>query len=118
MYLGLVLLILALTAGLISGYTTRVWLRSPDGLEMAYSRSIIRGTIGSAGFIAVLAAIVWGFINLTWWWVILSFLGVSLFVVPVVVNRNTVGAMWLAQPVFDIACIALTAYLWFAGPFR
>ena len=118
MNLGLVLLISALAAGLISGYTTRVWLRSPDGLDMIHSQSIIRGTVGSAGFIAILAAIVWGFMNLTWWWVMLSFLGVSLFVVPVVVNRNTVGAMWLAQPVFDIACIALTAYLWFAGPFR
>ena len=67
MNLGLVLLISALTAGLISGYTTRAWLRSPDGLEMAYSRSIIRGTIGTAGFVAILAAIVWGFMNLTWW---------------------------------------------------
>jgi len=81
-------------------------------------QSLLRGTIGSAGFIAILAAIVWGVINLTWWWVVLSFLGVSLFIVPLVVNLNTVGVMRLAQPVFDVACIALTAYLWFAGPFR
>jgi hypothetical protein len=118
MNLGLVLLTLALVAGLISGYTSRVWQRSPDGLNMIHGQSIIRGTIGSAGFIAILAAIVWGFMNLTWWWVILSFLGVSLFIVPLVVNLNTIGVMWIAQPVFDIACIGLTAYLWVAGPFR
>lgn len=118
MNLGLLLLIGVLSAGLISGYTTRVWMRAPEGVEMLRSRSVLRGSIGSLGFIAILAAIVWGFIHLTWWWVILSFIGVSLFIVPLVVNQNTLGAMLLAQPFFDIICFGLTIYLWVAGPFR
>lgn len=113
MNLGLILLVLALSAGLISSYTTRVWMRSPDGRAILHDQSAFRGVVGSVGFVAILAAIVWGFMNLTWWWVVLTFLAVSLFVVPLAVSRNTSGLMLSIQPVFDIACIGLTAVLWF-----
>lgn len=112
MNFGVVLLILALAAGGISGYTTRVWLRVIHVETLVSQGGLYRQIVGSLSFVAMLAALVWGFVFLTWWWVILIFLGVSIFLIPLVVTRDSAGFMLGIQPLFDTICIVLTVYLW------
>jgi len=114
MSLGLVLFVLTLTAGGISGYTTRVWLRVTQVDVLVSQGGAYRQIVGALSFPALLGALIWGFIYLTWWWVILIFLGVSIFVVPLVVTSDSAGLMFGIQPLFDTICIVLTAYLWFS----
>lgn len=111
---GLLILIGALSAGLTAGYTTRIISRAPDAMERLNSQGIFRSAIGALGFISILATLVWGFINLTWWWVILAFLGVSLFIVPILHGgTERFSIMFYLQPVFDVISIALCLVLWF-----
>jgi ABC-type transport system involved in Fe-S cluster assembly fused permease/ATPase subunit len=113
MNIGLILLIVALSAGLTSGYTNRVIAREENGIEILNTQNIFRSITGTIGFFALIAVIIWGFINLTWWWVVLAFLGVSLFIVPVLFGgRERISIMLGIQPVFDIVCIGLAIYLW------
>lgn len=113
MDMGLVWLVAALTTGLTSSYTTRTVVRSSGGLQLLDTQGLFRAVVGTLGFFAVLAVIVWGFVSLPWWWVVLAFVGVSLFVVPLVFGgRGRLPLMHAAQPVFDMATIAFATYLW------
>ena len=114
MNIGLLILIGALSAGLTAGYTTRIISRTPDAIEILNSQGIFRSAVGALGFISILATLIWGFINLTWWWIILAFLGVSLFVVPILHGgRERFSLMFHLQPIFDVISITLCLVLWF-----
>ena len=104
----LVWLILALTAGLTSSYTTRVMARG--GIEALDSQGMFRSAVGVLGFFALVGALIWGFIRVSWWWVILAFLGVSL-VIAAFGGRERIALMLAAQPILDIACIGIFVYL-------
>jgi len=94
-------------------------MRGSIGPEILHTQGFFRDIVGTLGFIAILGAIIWGFVNLPWWLVVLSFLGISFFLVPVVFgNRERLPLLIAAQPLFDIVCIVLVAILWLAGPFR
>ena len=112
---GLILLIVALSAGLTSGYTTRVLVRGPEGLEILYTRSWFRSVVGALAFVGILAALIWGLMNLTWWWVVLTFFGVSLLIVPLLFGGSERLPLMLAiQPALDVVCVGVVAYLWVA----
>ena len=109
----LVILLIALSAGLTAGYTTRVLARSPEGINFIKNQNLIISLIGTLAFPAILSVVVWGFINLIWWWVILSFLGVSLLVVPVLFGGGQrLPLMIKIQPILEIIVISLATYLW------
>lgn len=109
-----IVFIAALTVGLISGYTTRVLTRGVHGQVMLDHQPLWRAAAGAFGFFALVAALIWGFVHLTWYWVIAAFLGVSLFVVPLAFGRRLpFFSFWISvQPLLDVACVGLSAYLW------
>lgn len=83
-----------------------------DGVATLNTQPIYRSIFGAIGFFSIIAIVVWGFINIPWWQVILGFLGVSLFVVPVVVQRGWLSFLILAQPIFDIGVLIAAIYAW------
>ncbi|MBC8549188.1 MAG: hypothetical protein H8D23_06010 [Candidatus Brocadiales bacterium] len=103
-----------LVSGLVSGYITRVLARGSEGIQLISVQSSFRLFIGVLSTVALIAAIVWGFMYLPWWWVVLSFVGVSLLIVPVIIGGRTRLLFMLGmQPLFDIAAVLLVGYLWF-----
>lgn len=110
---GLAWLVLALSAGLTAGYTDRVLARSIGIEALNAQRGMFRSVVGAIGFVALVGAFIWGFVHLTWWWVVLAFLGVSLLVVPLVFGgRSRIPLMYMLQPLFGIVCIGIVIYLW------
>ena len=67
--------------------------------------------------IASFSIIIWGFILLSWWIPIVSFISVSLvngsFIASVNRNPEKAGEFYLLAPVFALANIGITAYAWF-----
>jgi len=113
---GIVLLTLAMVTGQLSSYTTAVLGRGRGGVAVLNNQGLVRSLIGFVGMIATFAVIVWGFFNVTWWWVILLFLAISILVIPATFRRGSgrIPLMIAIQPILDIACISITAYLWFS----
>ena len=99
----------ALCLGLISGYTTRVATRGSSLM----SPGIFRAVMGGLAFLALISLFVWGFVNLDWYWVIGGFLGISLVIVPLSVNRTTFVLCYTAQPLMDVGTVTMAVWLWF-----
>jgi len=114
MELQFILLVVAMAAGQVSSYTTTVLSRGGESIAALDRQGAIRSILGFAGMAATFAVVIWGFMNLTWWWVVLVFLAVALFIIPRLVSRSTLPLMTVMQPILDIICISITAYLWFA----
>jgi hypothetical protein len=114
MSVGFGVLLLSLIAGLTSGYTTRVMARSPEGLAFIHTQNLFLSSMGAIAFPALLSVIVWGFMYLTWWWVVLSFLGVSLLLVPAFFGRRIqrLTLMLKVQPFLDAVTIGSAVFLW------
>ena len=113
MNIGFIVLILGLIAGLTAGYTTRVMARSPEGMAYIQMRNLFVSILGAIAFPALLAVIVWGFIYLPWWWVVLSFFGVSLLIVPILFGGvQRLPFIIKVQPAMEIVVICSAAFLW------
>lgn len=63
------------------------------------------------GIVAAIALIVWGFINLSWYWPIVAFVVISLLV-GVIVRRSTWPYFYRAMPVTSILTVAAAVYCW------
>ncbi len=99
--------------GLMSGYTTRVASRSQATLDGIQQQSLIRQAIGALSFVALVAVIVWAFINIPWYWTIGGFLGISLLVIPILFSGGSRFALWYGlQPVFDLIVLGGAVFVW------
>lgn len=107
------LLIAVFLLGGISCYTTTVAGRAAAGGAVAISESPLRSVLNTINFFALVAALVWGCINLTWYWVLLSFVGV-LFANGIIYGGAQGFAFWYSvQPAVSFLCIVGTCLLWF-----
>lgn len=75
------------------------------------SPNLIMLIINSGSLISVLAIIVWGFMNFTWWVIPLAFIVVSL-IVGAIVTRLAWGSFYLAMPVTGLVTIGVTVMAW------
>ena len=100
-----------LTLGLTSSRVTLVIARG--GIDLLYTQAMWRSALGALGTPAIAAVIIWGFVYLTWYWVLAAFVAISLFVVAPIITQRTLPAAFSVQPFLDIACIAIAIYLWF-----
>ena len=107
-----------LVTGLLSSYTTRVISRGFGGRNFLLSQPWPRAILGGLAFPILVSAIVWGFLNIPWFWVIGGFLAVSLLVVPAAFGRdagNRAVHWYSVQWALDLATILATGWLWFAA---
>jgi len=116
MKLELALLLVAMLAAFISGGTTRSLMRSYTIEEIVQSQSLFRRMMSWVIFLAFFAAIIWGFINLPWWQVLLSFLGAS-FIFIIIIRRVSLESWMVVEPIIQVVGVAATVYLW-VGDFR
>lgn len=111
MNIELIILIVVLFCAVMSGYTTRVASRGLGGSIL--SQNAFKVISGVLGLLSLIAVVVWGFINIEWYWVVGSFLLISAIIVPMLMNKSTFSLWFLVQPILDITCICGACYLWF-----
>jgi hypothetical protein len=119
---GLIVVIVALATGFASGYITLASVKKAFGLKgvnpVVYARGPSGDVLTTFNILAIVAGIIWAFLNLTWWWVVLAIVGLY-FVVPVVIQVlfggiERVVLMRRVQPLLEIICIIAASYLWIA----
>lgn len=103
-------LVIAMTSGQFSCYTTSTLGR--DFVALKDSQGVFRTSLGLACMIATFGAILWGFVNLTWWWVVLTYVAVSILLMLPFFYQAYLSIMIIVQPVLDILCISFTLYIW------
>jgi hypothetical protein len=64
--------------GGLSSYTTTVASRGPYGAERIAQQAAWRSVLGGLNILALFAALIWGFIHLTWYLVMLGAIGILL----------------------------------------
>ena len=102
----IVLFVAAVTAGIISGYVTRVGARG--GIT---SVGLVRGGLGAASTIATFALIIGGFFLLRWYWPLIAIL-IGSFAAAALVNRQTWPMLFAVQPAIDAAVVGATIIYW------
>ncbi|MEL6368108.1 MAG: hypothetical protein AAFR91_03755 [Pseudomonadota bacterium] len=113
--MNLAIFILALAASLIAGYAIRIMSRDSAGLVLTQHESMWRQIVGALAFPAMLALIVWGFLELPWWFVVVAFIGLSIVAVPAVFGRDPMQRLPLIYnkaPVFNVVTIVAAGFLW------
>jgi cell division protein FtsW (lipid II flippase) len=103
----LTLLLAGLFLGLLTSYASTVANRG--GIEHS---NIIFAIIGFVAMLAIPAIVIWGFFNFSWWVPIVSFIGLSLVVGPVV-GRQSWLFFFKISPLTGLITIAITGYAWF-----
>lgn len=106
-------LVAAILLGSLSSYTTTLASRGAEGAEAVLRQRGARSILGGLGIIAVFASIIWGFVYLTWYWVLLLVVGI-LFLNGFIYGGRAGFVFWYSvQPALDLLCIAGAAWLWF-----
>ncbi|MEZ8077917.1 hypothetical protein ACED27_23175 [Vibrio sp. FF112] len=100
-----------LSAGLFLGLLTARsgTVASRGGIEHSNPAVVI---INFLAMISTFALIVWGFMNATWWMVILAFLVFS-FVVGALVSRERWALFFSLIPITGSVAVVINGYLWF-----
>lgn len=97
------LFFLAMLTGGLALYAVRIRSRSTV-FDLDPAPLKILGAIGTVAFFSL---IVWGFLNLTWWHVILTFVVVSAILVPALFHSSYTRNIVLAlEPMNFLICIA------------
>lgn len=99
-----------LLSAMISGTLTRWSIRG--GIQLDYSP--FRSISQVLGFVALIAGIVWGFINIPWYFVIALLLLAS-FIAAKILNPRSGSFLFFAhlKPALDIVTVGSSCGLWF-----
>ena len=100
-----------LILGLPSSRVTLVIARG--GANLLSMQPLWRSILGAIGTPAIAAVIIWGFVYLSWYWVLAAFFAISLFIVAPIITQETLPLAFAIQPLLNAACAAIAVYLWF-----
>ena len=102
----LALLLSGIFLGVLTSYSITVAARG--GIE---DRNPVTIIIGFISMISLFAIVIWGFFEFSWWVPIVSFIGLSLVVGPMV-GRQSWAVFYKASPFTGLLTIGLTIAAW------
>jgi hypothetical protein len=85
-----------------------------SGIDLSHvdkKKKFFRSKLSFFTFQAYLATVIWGFVNMYWFYALLAMLG-GLFLAPRIVTKGNFENLSLYQPYIDFSMILIGIYLW------